>query len=180
MCSGHFEDTKASLPSKSSQKKITIETVLRARTAPLFNPTMASPDDDWQFPLDMTRFKDEQDLALVLEKLRARARAEAAVRVSPDGLDIKRRDTLVRAINNVLSTNEAMFTFAQIIDGLPTADVGWDRRSTGLWGDHPLDAHEELCPGAMEKVQEVCPKWNLSMLRFNPKVGCNPSQTTST
>ena len=132
---------------------------------------MASQDDDWQSPPDMTRIKDEQDLALVLEKLRARARAEAAVRVSPEGLDAQRRDILVRAINNVLSTKEAIFTSAHIIDGLPTANVGWDRRSTGLWGDHPLDAHEELCPGAMEKAQEVCPKWNLSMLRFNPKVG---------
>lgn len=114
--------------------------------------------------------RTEEDLAAIVDKMRAKARAEHAARVSPEMLDTKRRDMLARAINNVLATEDALFTYAQIIDGLPTADVGFDSRSPGLYGDHPLDEHEELCPGAMDKAREVCPKWNLSMLAYNPDV----------
>ncbi|KAK1831474.1 hypothetical protein QBC39DRAFT_391243 [Podospora conica] len=112
----------------------------------------------------------EQDLALIAENLGVKARADAAARISPEGLDAKRRDILIRAISNVVSTENAIFTYAQIIDGLPTADVAWDRRLSGLYGDHPLDEHEELCPGAMEKAREVCQQWNVSMLAFDPQV----------
>lgn len=76
----------------------------------------------------------------------------------------------VRALNNVLATDLALFTFAQIVDGLPIADVGWDRRLHMLQGDHPLDEHEELCPGALEKARELQKNWEPSMLKFNPQV----------
>ncbi|KAK4215375.1 hypothetical protein QBC37DRAFT_281739 [Rhypophila decipiens] len=104
------------------------------------------------------------------EKLRARARADHKARIPINKLDTVHRDVLIRAINNVLATEHAIFTYAQIIDGLPIADVAWDRRNPGLWGDHPLEDHEELCPGALDKAREVCPKWEPSMLSFDPKV----------
>ncbi|KAM7204966.1 hypothetical protein V8F33_001207 [Rhypophila sp. PSN 637] len=106
----------------------------------------------------------------VVEKLRARARADHKARIPITRLDAVHRDVLIRAINNVLATEDAIFTYAQIIDGLPIADVAWDRRLSTLWGDHPLEDHEELCPGALEKAREVCPKWTPSMLAFDPKV----------
>ena len=109
-----------------------------------------------------------KDLPALLEKLRIKARAEHSRRISIDKLDETHRSVLVRAINNVLSTELATFTCAQIIDGLPTADVGWDQRSTGLYGDHPLDEHETLCPGTMEKTREIYPHWNPAMLAFDP------------
>ncbi|KAK0670277.1 hypothetical protein QBC41DRAFT_390009, partial [Cercophora samala] len=107
----------------------------------------------------------------VTELLRARALADHKARSPIDRLDAEHRSYLVRAINNVLSTQLALFTYAQIIDGLPIGDVAWDQRDPPLEGDHPLATeHEELCPGAMEKAREVCPRWDTEMLRFNPKV----------
>jgi hypothetical protein len=107
----------------------------------------------------------------IVGQLRRKARAEYNYRIPIRKLDKVHRDTFVRAIDNVLSTELAIFTYTQIIEGLPTADVAWDRRLPGLYGDHPLDGHEELCPGAMEKARELCPLWDPDMLLFNPKVG---------
>lgn len=106
----------------------------------------------------------------IVAQLRIKARADHAARISPEKLKEEHRAILVRAVNNVLATELALFTYAQIIDGLPVADVAWDRRAPGLPGDHPLDSHEELCPGAMDKARELCPKWDASMLAFDPEV----------
>ncbi|KAK7429164.1 hypothetical protein QQZ08_004379 [Neonectria magnoliae] len=80
-------------------------------------------------------------------------------------------EVLARAIRNVLGTELAIFTYAQIIDGLPTADVAWDQRLPGIYGDHPIDdVHEELCPAAMDKAREFYENWDPSILKFDPKV----------
>lgn len=110
------------------------------------------------------------DMPAIAEKLRAKAQADHKARVSIDKLDDAHRDVLVRAINNVLATDEAVLTYAQIIDGLPIADVAFDRRVSGIYGDHPIDHHEELCQGAMEKAREICPQWDPAMLAFSPRV----------
>jgi hypothetical protein len=110
-----------------------------------------------------------EDMNALTAHLRSLAREQHSARVSPEGLDAEHHAALIRAISNVLSTELALFTFAQIIDGLPTADVGWDRRSPGLAGEHPLDSHEQLCPGAMDKARELCPMWSPAMLAFHPK-----------
>jgi len=110
------------------------------------------------------------DMPAVVEKLRIKAQADYRARIPINKLDAMHRDILIRAINNVLATELAISTYAQIIDGLPIADVAWDQRSPGLWGDHPLDGHEELCPGALDKAREVCPQWDPVMLAFSPKV----------
>ncbi|KAK3339790.1 hypothetical protein B0T25DRAFT_626566 [Lasiosphaeria hispida] len=104
----------------------------------------------------------------VVEKLRVKAQADYRARIPIDKLNAAHRDVLIRAINNVLATENAIFTYAQIIDGLPVADVAWDRRNLGLWGDHPLEGHEELCAGAFDKAREVCPQWDPAML-FDPR-----------
>ncbi|KAK4205127.1 hypothetical protein QBC40DRAFT_163385 [Triangularia verruculosa] len=107
----------------------------------------------------------------VLAQLRTKALADYRARVSIDKLDAEHRAIFVRAINNVLSTEIAIFTYAQIIDGLPIGDVAFDSRRVDIPEGHPLDAdHEELCPGAMEKAREVCPKWDPELLKFNPNV----------
>lgn len=112
----------------------------------------------------------DEDVPAVREMLRGMAQADFIARIPIDTLDAVHRDVLTRAINNVLATENAIFTYAQIIDGLPIADVAWDRRISCLWGDHPLDEHEELCPGALDKARELCPQWDPSMLAFDPKV----------
>lgn len=114
---------------------------------------------------------DPDDMPAIVKTLREHALAAQSVRVPPDPmLDAEHQAVLVRAIRNVLASEEAVFTFAQIIDGLPTGDVAWDRMTHHLTGDHPLDEHEELCPGAMDKARELCGRWRTEMLAFDPKL----------
>lgn len=127
----------------------------------IFPPTM----DAWN-----VRYIDFDDMPAIAEKRRIKALADHRARIPIGKLDDAHRQVLVRAINNVLATDEAILTYAQIIDGLPIADVAFDRRISGIYGDHPLDLHEELCPGALEKAREICPQWDPAMLTFSPRV----------
>lgn len=70
-----------------------------------------------------------------------------------DRLEGYHYDTLFLALRNVLNTNIALMTYAQIIDGLPTADVVWDRYSATYESSHPIINHKTLCEGALEKAK---------------------------
>ena len=115
---------------------------------------------------------DPPELEAHTAKMRLAAREAYASRVAFDSLKSERhREVLMRALTNVLSTELALFTYAQIIDGLPTADVAWDRRYHGLFHEHIIDdVHETLCPGAMDKARELYDNWDPSILKFDPKV----------
>lgn len=57
------------------------------------------------------------------------------------------------ALSRVLGSELAIDTFAQIVDGLPSADVVWDKRHPGIFGDnHPIEAHASLYPGVKDKT----------------------------
>jgi hypothetical protein len=124
---------------------------------------------------------DPDELAAHAEKLRRIARNSHDHRVPFDAInsDYHRR-VLDKAIRNVLSTELAIFTYAQIIDGLPIADVAWDRRLPGIMGEHVIDEHEILCPGALEKAQECFENWQPSTLMFDPEVGRYPQLPSAT
>lgn len=63
--------------------------------------------------------------------------------------------TFSRAILNILSTDIAEETYAQIIDGLPIARVAMESATDPLPNNHPiLDQHKELCAGVLEKTRE--------------------------
>lgn len=111
-------------------------------------------------------------LKIHVQKMQIAAREAYASRVSFTSINSDlHREVLARAIKNVLSTELAVFTFAQIVDGLPTADVAWDRRYPGIFGDHIIDdVHAELCSGAMEKARELYENWDPTGLVFDPKV----------
>lgn len=65
------------------------------------------------------------------------------------------RGVFDRATLNVLSTELAKVTYAQIIDGFPLASVAQETAGNGLPDWHPLfDTHKELCPGVLEKTEE--------------------------
>ncbi|KAK3899210.1 hypothetical protein C8A05DRAFT_46661 [Staphylotrichum tortipilum] len=107
-------------------------------------------------------------LAAAIAKLKAMARRAHVARVPYDDDESEQYRTFRRAISNVLSTELALSTFAQIVDGLPTADIAFDRRFHGLDNDHPVDEHEELCPGVMEWTREIRDQFNPSILMFDP------------
>ncbi|KAK4645123.1 hypothetical protein QC761_311060 [Podospora bellae-mahoneyi] len=65
------------------------------------------------------------------------------------------RHLLIRAISRVLATDIAKTTFAQILDGLPTSEVGDDCSDGELPDGHPLrEKHRQLCPGVLDKVRQ--------------------------
>lgn len=124
---------------------------------------------------------DPGDLEAHSEKLRRIARNAHDSRV-PFGTITSdhHRKVFDKAIKNVLSTELAIFTYAQIIDGLPIADVAWDRRLPGIMGEHIIDDHEILCPGALEKAQEYHESLQPSSLMFHPEVGCFQQRLNAT
>ncbi|KAF5585299.1 hypothetical protein FPCIR_8380 [Fusarium pseudocircinatum] len=73
--------------------------------------------------------------------------------VGLDRLEGYHYESLSLALRNVLNTDIALMTYAQIIDGLPTADVVWDRYSATHELSHPIINHKTLCEGALEKVK---------------------------
>nr|RBR00408.1 hypothetical protein FVER53263_10186 [Fusarium verticillioides] len=73
--------------------------------------------------------------------------------VGLDRLEEYHYDSLSLALHNVLNTDIALMTYAQIIDGLPTADVVWDRYSATYEPSHPIINHKTLCEGALEKAK---------------------------
>lgn len=114
---------------------------------------------------------DPDQLEAHKKKLRDIARTAYDSRLPFQSINSERhRQILDRAIRNVLSTELAQFTYAQIIDGLPIADVAWDRRLPGIMGEHIIDGHETLCPGALEKAREYYKEWDPSSLKFDPEV----------
>ncbi|KAH6618317.1 hypothetical protein B0J18DRAFT_371511 [Chaetomium sp. MPI-SDFR-AT-0129] len=85
-------------------------------------------------------------------------------------LDGEHQRLLVRAINRLLSTELAEFTFAQILDGLPTGDVAYDSPAMP-YGEHPIGTvHDELCPGMVDKVREFRSQFQLDTLGFNSQL----------
>ena len=84
---------------------------------------------------------------------------------------------LVHAVFNVLSTEIAELTLAQIIDGLPLSRVAKDTYDNGssVSDGHPLHVrHTELCPGTIESTREVCVKFNTKLLEFDRQVCGRP------
>ncbi|KAF5558750.1 hypothetical protein FPHYL_7341 [Fusarium phyllophilum] len=113
---------------------------------------------------------DPDQLEAHKERLRGIARTAYDSRLPFKSITSERHcQILDRAIRNVLSTELAKFTYAQIIDGLPTADVAWDRRLPGIMGEHIINDHETLCPGALEKAHQYYKEWDPSSLKFAPE-----------
>lgn len=89
-------------------------------------------------------------------------------------LDGEHRHLLIRAITRILLTELAKITYAQIVDGLPIADVAYDSRVQPYKG-HPIDhSHEDLCPGMLDKAQEFYRNFQPEVLTFRSQVRLIP------
>lgn len=88
--------------------------------------------------------------------------------MSLENLDAEHLAPLQQALANILSTSVAEFTYAQIIDGMPTADVyASDHR---YCEDYPVMSHEKLCDGIMEKTRAFRSDFDTLSLKFEPQV----------
>lgn len=85
-------------------------------------------------------------------------------------LDEEHQRTFRRALLNILSTDLAESTYAQIIDGLPTTKSL--RYSWSSVKDHPVHVldHSEVCDGSLEKARSLRSNIDLSLFRFEDKV----------
>lgn len=90
---------------------------------------------------------------------------------SPEHLDPDHLDALRLALSNLLATDVAEFTYAQIIDGLPTTWSFYDFHSLYDTDDHPAQLHENLCEGVMDRVYKFRSAFDPLSLRFEPYVG---------
>lgn len=86
-------------------------------------------------------------------------------------LDEEHLAAFKQAITNVLSTHLAEFTYAQIIDGMPTRDT-YTREHSHLEGVPAMD-HHDLCPGIIEKTRAFRSEFDILSLKFEPKVATN-------
>ncbi|KAH6885399.1 hypothetical protein B0T10DRAFT_577079 [Thelonectria olida] len=80
--------------------------------------------------------------------------------------DEEHRQLLEQAVKNILYIDVTEFTYAQILDGLPTEKSVRDSFS---WPkDHPAltASHEELCPGFIDKARKFRAELHSSQLRF--------------
>jgi hypothetical protein len=96
-------------------------------------------------------------------------------------LDSDRLDVLDRAIRNVLGTEVALETYAQIIDGLPLADVAnnqWMGPYGGFVPDHPINRHTSLCPGVLERTEQYRSEFGIHTLEFDENVSCCKNLST--
>lgn len=88
-------------------------------------------------------------------------------------LDEEHLASLKQAMTNILSLPLAEFTYAQIVDGMPTTDIyrrdHWlDQEDAVL----PVD-HQDLCPGTLEKTRALHAEFDIMSLKFDTKVTTN-------
>lgn len=70
-------------------------------------------------------------------------------------LDTNHQSIFATAMSNLLSTEIAEQTFAQIIDGLPLKDVAFGMQTHDCTRFDPVFSHHKLCPGVLEKTREL-------------------------
>lgn len=97
-------------------------------------------------------------------------------KVSAVHLDTDHRDAFSRAVQAILATNLAEIIMAQLIDGLPQADIAWEARGNFLTKAHPLADHEHLCKGALEKTQSLRDDFRPDSLSFESHVSQSSSK----
>jgi len=74
-------------------------------------------------------------------------------------------------MSNVLSSEVAELTYAQIIDGLPLSAVEKDTYAGSLHDDHPLHSkHIKLCPGVLKRSRGLCTSFDANSLQIDPNL----------
>ena len=73
----------------------------------------------------------------------------------------------VTALANILRTDLAEHTYAEIIDGAPTADT-WV--ACKRWRHDIIEQHKELCTGTLEAARQFLTDFRPENLSFNPAV----------
>lgn len=87
-----------------------------------------------------------------------------------DVLDTNHQSIFATAMSNLLSTEIAEQTFAQIIDGLPLKDVAFSLRTHEYTRRDPVFSHVELCPGVLERTRMLRDAFDPRTMKMRPDV----------
>lgn len=91
-------------------------------------------------------------------------------KASIDILDGPHHDAVASAISNVLSTEIAETTYAQIVDGLPLIEVVNDDYGDIMCPDHPIHQHTQLRDGVVDTVRRFRDEFDPNILQFDVPV----------
>jgi len=92
---------------------------------------------------------------------------ESSARSSIKDLDVDHYTAFTNALTSILSTEKAEITYAEIIDGMPTAATWKDYSSVR----HDLvQKHYELCEGSLETAKEFRANFRPDSLQFDTTV----------
>jgi hypothetical protein len=94
----------------------------------------------------------------------------SAERAGPGVLDAEHYEALSRALRNVLHTDLALDTYAQMIDGLPTERTARVEYSICQDARHVISQHQQICPGAEDKAIEFRDGFSVDDLEFSSEV----------
>jgi hypothetical protein len=83
-------------------------------------------------------------------------------------LDAEHLEPLKQAMHNLLSTPIAEETYAQIVDGMPIANVYAEDH--WFYEGLPVMQHKELCLGVLEKTRSFRSQFDILSLEVPPKV----------
>lgn len=93
------------------------------------------------------------------------------IRISSVDTDIEHQNAFSQAMETILAHPRTEHTMAQLVDGLPQADVALQSRGHHLGvRDHPLRNHVLLCDEVLEKTQSLRDNFDLNSLDFEPHV----------
>ncbi|KAI1868788.1 hypothetical protein JX265_006767 [Neoarthrinium moseri] len=95
-------------------------------------------------------------------------RGEQTETLSPENLDGEHLNALTTALDHLLRTELAEFTYAQIIDGYPTTDSFHQFDWHPDLPDHPVKLHTSLCDGVLEQARAFRAAFDPLSLRFKP------------
>lgn len=88
-------------------------------------------------------------------------------------LDANHQTNFANAMSNLLSTEIAEQTFAQILDGLPLKDVAFSMRVHEYTRRDPVFSHVELCPGVLERTRKLRATFDPKYMKLATDVGTN-------
>lgn len=94
-----------------------------------------------------------------------------------DVLDDRHQAVFQRAMTNVLATDLAELTFAQLVDGLPLLEFAIDMSRHSHTREEPVCKHTELCPGAMDQARALRQIFNPLTMEIRSDVSFTPLGT---
>lgn len=99
-----------------------------------------------------------------------------AAKTPIDNLSTGHLATFKTAVCSILSTSLAEKTYAQIIDGLLTADTWLEYAN---FRHELVEHHEELCVGVLEETNTFLAAFNPSILQFYASVSVHCTHSTA-